>query len=367
MYNGKKVIDVHGHLSAPPHFRGYAMTLMAIRTPQEQSLSIPEAAMQQALDRHLRAMDERNIDTQLLSPRPVAMMQWERPFLVEPWTRTTNDVIHQQCQAHPDRFVGLAQLPQSAGLNIEACCTELERAIDKLGFVGALVNPDPASDSQSPGMDDKAWFPLYQRAEQLQATLIVHPSISKDPRLEHLPHSYQLNNLREEALATLLLEHSDVFDRFPKLRIVICHCGGALRRIMDVGDKVDAINPSQNDDNVVKSSGKPRGGSGGVGVAFKDTESAADRSGNLFFDTCAYDPWFLSAAIHQRGVNRMVFGSEAPGSGSAQLNPVTGKPTDDVVALIDSFQFLSMEQKSAIFHDNPLRVFPLLAKVRNLA
>ena len=58
MYNGKKVIDVHAHMSAPPHFRGYAMTLVAIRTPQEQSLSIPEAAMQQVLEKHLAAMDE---------------------------------------------------------------------------------------------------------------------------------------------------------------------------------------------------------------------------------------------------------------------------------------------------------------------
>jgi predicted TIM-barrel fold metal-dependent hydrolase len=365
MYNGKTVIDVHGHISTPPHFRAYAMTLLSLRTPDEQDLSIPEAAMQQALDRHLQAMDERNIDLQLLSPRPIAMMQWERPFLVEPWTRTTNDVIHQQCARYPERFVGIAQLPQTAGLNIKACCSELERTVDKLGFVGALVNPDPNADALSPGMDDEAWFPLYERAEQLRATLIVHPAISRDKRLEKLPHSYQFNNLREEALATLLLEHSDVFVRFPSLKIVICHCGGALRRIMHIGDKVDAAKASQGEDNIVRSSGKPRGGSGGVGVAFKDTLSVAD-SKNLFFDTCAYDPWFLSGAIHQRGVERMVFGSECPGSGSAQINPVTGRVSDDVVALIDNFDFLTVDQKTEIFHDNPVKVFPLLSKVRKL-
>ena len=365
MYNGKKVIDVHGHLSTPPHFRAHAMNLHALRTPGGGGVQIPEAAMNQALERHLRIMTERNIDLQLISPRPVAMMQWERPFLVEPWSRDTNDVIHTQCKMHPDRFVGIAQLPLTSGLNIEACCTELERAIDKLGFAGALVNPDPNGDRQSPGMDDKAWYPLYKRAEQLQATLIVHPSISRDTRIERIPHSYQYNNLTEETLATLLLEHSDVFEKFPKLKIVICHCGGALRRLIEVGDPLDRANSSTGPDNMVRASGEQSGGQVG-GAPVEHPVRHLDVSDNLFFDTCAYDPWFLGAAIRQRGPGRMVFGSEAPGSGSASLNPQTGKASDDVVAIIDHFDFLNAEQKLDIFHNNPLKVFPLLKKIRNI-
>jgi predicted TIM-barrel fold metal-dependent hydrolase len=259
-------------------------------------------------------------------------------------------------------------LPQSRGLNIEACCAELERAIDKLGFVGALVNPDPGGDRLSPGMDDKAWFPLYKRAEQLEATLIVHPSVSRDPRLDRIPHSYQYNNITEETLATLLLEHSDVFEKFPKLRIVICHCGGALRRLIEIGEPIDAVNPSRANDNVITPSGEAAGGQVGSAPKAEDTEPAhtADLSNNLFFDTCAYDPWFLSAAIRQRGVNRMVFGTEAPGSGSAAFNPQTGKAADHVVAIIDKFDFLSTQQKTEILHDNPLRVFPLVKKVRKV-
>jgi len=57
--------------------------------------------MKQALDRHLRLLDERNIDVQLMSPRPVAMLHWERPFLVEAWTKITNKVIAEQCKLFP--------------------------------------------------------------------------------------------------------------------------------------------------------------------------------------------------------------------------------------------------------------------------
>ena len=92
---------------------------------------------------------------------------------------------------------------------------------------------------------------MSEQMEQLDATLVVHPSISRDPRIERIPHNFPFNNLKEETLATLLLENSDVFDKFPKLRIVICHCGGHLRRIIDEGQVIDASQPSRGPDNVV--------------------------------------------------------------------------------------------------------------------
>lgn len=367
MYKGVSVIDVHGHLSTPPHFRAHAMNLVALRTPGESALAIPEAAMKQALDRHLRMMDERNIDVQLISPRPVAMLHWERPFLVEAWSRTTNDTIAGQCKLYPNRFAGVAQLPQSPELNISACVKELERAVRELGFVGAILNPDPGANRQAPGVDASAWFPLYEAAEGLNATLVIHPSISRDPRIERIPHSYQYNNMTEEALATLLYEHSDVFKRFPKLRIVVCHCGGCLRRLLEIGDVFDNSDPNSP---VIGASGEQGGGQVGTAIATQAAVTSVERhdwADNLFFDTCAYDPWFLGAAIRQYGPKRMVFGTEAPGSGTAILNPQTGKPSDDVVAIIDRFDFLSDADKKAMFHDNPLRVFPLLKGKAGLA
>jgi 4-oxalmesaconate hydratase len=85
-----------------------------------------------------------------------------------------------------------------------------------------------------------------------------------------------------------------------------------------------------------------------------------DLSRNLFFDTCAYDSSFLTAALRQHGIQSMAFGTETPGAGSATINPITGRPADDVLATIDAFDFLSNEQKTDLVYTNPLRVFPLL-------
>jgi predicted TIM-barrel fold metal-dependent hydrolase len=364
MFGGKTVIDVHGHMSTPPQFRAFAYNLIALRTPGDE-LILTEAQLKAPIERHLRLLDSHHIDVQLISPRPVAMMHWESPYLVRAWTEITNDVIAQQCELWGDRFVGVAQLPQNVDLDTANCVAELERCAD-LGFVGATVNPDPGGDGRCPGMNAPYWYPLYASAEALGMTLVVHPSISKDPRVEIIAHSYQFNNVKEEALATLLLEQSDVFARYPRLKVVICHCGGALNRMLARGKPVDAVKQAHGIDTTVRDSGEESGGS--VGIAKKrKTRARVDVSANLFFDTCSYDPHFLAAAIKQRGVDRMVFGTEVPGSGSDLLNPETGAAADDVLALIDSFDFLTAEDKLQIVHHNPLRMFPLLAKSRALA
>ena len=216
-------------------------------------------------------------------------------------------------------------------------------------------------------MDDEAWFPLYEKAEELQATLVVHPSISRDPRLDRIPHSYQYNNMTEETLATLLLENSDVFQRFPKLKILICHCGGCLRRLMEAGEVVDATKPSRGADNVIGLTGEHGGGQAtakAAAVEYTPPSEAGSQANNLFFDTCSYDPFYLAAAIRQRGP-KTVWRSEAPKHRvrvRLQRNPITGKPADDILATIDSFDFLSEAQKIQMVNTNPLKFFPLLAK-----
>ncbi len=359
MFSGRAVIDVHGHISTPPQFRGFAFNLIALRNPASR-LTLSDQDMKPGLERHLKMLDRQGIDFQLISPRPVGMMQWEDQCLVDTWTEITNDVIAQQCAMYPQRFGGVAQLPQTRGGVIRKCVDELERCVKTLGFVGALLNPDPAGDRQSPGLNADYWFPLYEAAERLDATLVVHPSITRDPRLSGIPNAYQYNSLTEETLATLLLEHSDVFSRFPKLRIVVCHCGGAPRRLLERGAIFDATNPSRGVDNTVGNSGETAGGQVGIKMTKKE-KKRADLTQNLYFDTCAYDPHFLTCALKQRGPERMIFGTEVPGSGSDLLNPKTGKQSDDVLAIIAGFDFLSTEDKIRIVHDNPKKVFPLLS------
>ncbi len=277
--------------------------------------------------RHLQAMDERNIDIQLISNHPVHMWHWETPEVQQIWCRTVNDAIAQKVRLRPDRFIGVGQLPQNAQLETSTCVAELEYCINELGFVGVMVNPDPGADHTAPGMQYEYWYPLYEKAEALGATLMIHASIWRNPALKGIPHHYQINNAMSEFLAGLALEHSDVFKTFPNLKVFISHCGGALNRFAPE-DKIH-------------------------------TYGRMPLPDNLFYDTCVYDIDFLATGIKQHGAHRILFGTEAPGAGGITVR-ADGRKSDDLVPVIDSLDFLTPDQKLDIFSRNALRFFPLL-------
>lgn len=348
MFSDYEVVDVHGHMMSPPQFRAYAYGIVSNRNFGDNRLHIKDEALSKVVGHHVNLLDERNIDVQFISPRPVAMMHWERPPQTELWTKTTNDVIAQQCSLKSDRLFGIGQLPQSIHSDTGNCVEELHRCIEDLGFVGMLMNTDPNGDGQTPGVDQPYWYPLYEVAESLSCTLLLHPSLSRNPKLDRIPHSFQYNFLVEETLATLLYEYSDVFDRFPDLRIVVCHCGGAPNRLLRISDKPGGA----------RDSGLAPGGSVNMPVD-REIEEVPDRSANLFFDTCAYDIDYLRTVFRQRGAEQMLFGTEAPGAGTAFINPATNRPADDLVPLIEALGLLSDSQLKAVFSENVRRVFPI--------
>lgn len=335
MYNGTKVLDLHAHVSMPTSVTAYLATLLAFNTGTRNPLTAagpatspsPEDTLAAAV-RHVAYIDERQIDVQVIGPRPYLMLGWMPPHLLHYWTQVVNDAIAAQVSCYPDRFLGACQLP----INSDAPDTghvlpELDRCVNDLGFVAAYLAPDPKGQRTTPGVDAAFWYPLYARCQELNVPLIVHGTNCMDPRLEPLYGNNQIGFAIEQFLATHLFSRTDVFDRFPQLRVMICHCGGALDRFIKSDPHV----------------------------------SQRDLRDNLFFDTCAHDLDYLTAAIRQRTVPQTVFGTEAPGSGAA-VRPAEepGKTGDDLVPVISSFGWLSEEDRLDIFHRNPIRVVPQL-------
>lgn len=333
MYNDVKVLDVHGHVSHP--FGGMGQMLMfmqAVNAPMPSPIGtrgargagLGEEDFAKTVGRHVAELDDRGIDHQVIGPRPFLMLGSIGDNLLPAWTSLVNDAIHQQCQMHPERFVGAAQLPQNAHADDTThCLDELNRCVDEYGFQGVYVSPDPEGERNSPGMHDPYWYPIYEACQGRGLPIIVHGTNCNDPRFAAVPHSYQLGFVSEQYWANQILSHSDVFEKFPELKVIICHCGGALDRWIP------------NDPHL----------------------SQKNLSNNLFYDTCAHDEPYLECAIKQRTPARMCFGSEVPGSGSA-LREGSGRPADDLVPIIGGFDFLSEDDKTTIFHDNPARLFP---------
>lgn len=343
MYKDIKVLDLHSHIRWQPAATTFLNYLLSVNHPVEspirggrsvqpgerRSEGMLDEDWKAAADKHAAYLDAREIDIQVLGPHPVEFNGWLPRHLFESWTSYTNDAIFKMTQMRPDKFTGAAMLPQIATeVDSRHMLPELERCVNEYGFVAAYVSPDISGKRDSPGMNDEYWYPLYEKAAELDIPLIIHGTNGQDPRFAGVPHNYQLAFATEQHIATQLLRWGKQFELFPNLRVVMCHMGGSLDRFIK---ESESLNPGH------------------------------DTTRNMFFDTCAYDLDYLTTAIKQRGVQNCCFGVEAPGSGQT-VRPETGRTSDDLVPVISALDFLSEQDRIDIFHNNPARVCPGLAK-----
>ncbi|PQA87632.1 amidohydrolase family protein [Hyphococcus luteus] len=330
------IIDCHGHVSAPADLWVYKSLLLSHRG--EHGRKFPEISDEELLRYankkemapcgHLDMLDRVGTKLQLLSPRPFQMMHSEKPGKLVHWfTEESNNIIARQVELMPDRFIGVAGLPQVAGDPVEVVLPELERAVVKLGFKGCLLNPDPFENSgvEPPPLGDRYWYPLYEKLCELDVPAHIH---SAGSRSERAP--YTLNFLLEETMAVYGLLVSDVFKDFPDLKIVVSHGGGAIP--FHVGR--------------FRASAIRRGG------------DFIEEMRNLYYDTVLYSEEALRLLIKTVGADRCLFGAECPGVGSA-VDPDTGVTLDDIAPFIKGFEWLSEEEKTMIFSGNAKKVFKL--------
>jgi 4-oxalmesaconate hydratase len=79
----------------------------------------------------------------------------------------------------------------------------------------------------------------------------------------------------------------------------------------------------------------------------------------FWFDTVLHYPPSLELLLRTVGPERVLFGTEKPGSGSAP-NPATGRDFDDIRPVIEGFDFLTESDRAAVFEHNARAFFPAL-------
>lgn len=290
---------------------------------------IPDEAVRKVAEELVAINDSVGTDVQFISPRPYLQMHSVKPARVtELWTRHCNDIVARVVAMFPDRFRGVAGLPQfmHESPSVRAVA-ELERCVNELGFVGCLINPDPTEGSElpPPGLGDPFWHPLYEAMTRLDVPGLIHSAGSCSPR-----ESYTLKFINEESIAVVSLLGSDTFDKFPNLKIVVAHGGGAIPYQM----------------------GRFRSWS----VRKGQKEAFDDQLKKLHFDTCNYSKEATELLLKVAGVKNVLFGTEKPGTGSAR-DPLTGRDYDDMKPVIESIEWLTSKDREDIFECNCRRLY----------
>lgn len=193
-----------------------------------------QPALRQRLDDlgalRLKEMDEAGIDVQVISHGSPSTQRIDADTAV-PLARRANDRLHEAVRAHPDRFAGFAALPTA---NPSAAADELERAVTKLGFKGAMVH----GPTNGVFFDDRRFWPIFERAQALDVPLYVHPSaphpavveayykdyLKQFPQLITAAWGYTV----ETATQGVRLVLSGVFDAYPRVKVILGHLGESL-------------------------------------------------------------------------------------------------------------------------------------------
>jgi aminocarboxymuconate-semialdehyde decarboxylase len=199
--------------------------------------------------------------------------------------RLVNDAFAAIVRERPGRFTSLATLPLN---NPEASVAELGRVMDTLGFRGVMlfgnVNGTPLS--------DRRFWPVYQAADQRNAVCYIHPT---HPLGVEAMSEYWLMPLVgfpfDTTLAAASLVFSGVVERFPHIRWVLGHLGGAIPYLAERLDRGYRAFPSCR-----ANIGRP----------------PSEYLRRFYYDTVNFDPRALRFAIDFAGVSQILAGSDFP-------------------------------------------------------
>jgi 4-oxalmesaconate hydratase len=330
------IIDCHGHYTTAPaalqEYRDAQLARLkypALPVPAEPLISDDE--IRATIEgNQLRIVRERGHDVTIFSPRASAMGHHvDDPATAAAWARVCNDLIYRVTTLFPEYYVGAAQLPQVAGESLDACVAELERAVTELGFVGCNLNPDPAGGFwSSPPLTDEYWFPLYEKMTELDVPGMIHVSTSCNPAAHTLGAHY----LNADTTTFMQLVQGNLFQRFPALRFVIPHGGGAV----------------------------PYHWGRYKGIATREKFPPIEENvmTNVFFDTCVYHQPGIDLLTGVISPDNIVFASEMLGAVRGD-NPDGGFSWDDTRRYVEAAK-LADADRAKIFAGNARRVYPRL-------
>ena len=183
-------------------------------------------------EKRLALMDKYGIERMILSLNAPAIQAIPDLKRAKEVARIANDFLAEQVQKRPARFSGFAALPMQ---DPEAASAELTRCVKELGFKGTMVN----GFSQVNTMDSAVYYdlpqywPFWETVEKLDVPFYLHPrNPAASQQQIYEGHPWLLGPTWAFAVETathaLRLMSSGLFDKYPRLQIILGHLGEGL-------------------------------------------------------------------------------------------------------------------------------------------
>jgi len=288
------VVDCHNHVYPPEYIaaieKGPSAYKLAydregnpiLHSPGDYNIAVPGHRL---MDVREKIIKEAGVDKQIISLTcPGTIL--ETPERAVELARLVNDAFAKIQKERGDHFIPLATLPLNAPA---ASIVELERAVRILGLRGATV----FSNVNGVALSDKRFWPMYEKANELNLTFFMHPTfpVGVEAQLEYMLMPL-VGFLADTTLAAAGLVFSGVVERFPRIKWVLGHLGGAVPYLAERFDRGFEAYPECQKH-----------------INRKPSEYLKS---NFYYDTVNFDLKALQFAIDFAGADHLVAGSDYP-------------------------------------------------------
>jgi aminocarboxymuconate-semialdehyde decarboxylase len=321
------IVDFHNHFYPPAYLEALRSGSSAVQVtidedgnpriyyPGDYNVAVPG---HRDIDYREQVLIEHGVDTQVITLTTPGT-HVEAPATAVRFACLVNDAFAEIRENKRGRFAPLATLPLN---DPAASVKELNRACRELRFPGAML----FSNVNGAGLNEPQFWPIYEAANDLGAVLYIHPT---HPVGVEAMTDYWLmplvGFLMDTTLAAAKLVFTGIPERFPRIRWVLTHMGGAIPYLAERLDRGFE--------------------------AFSECRANISRPPSsylkqFYFDTVNFDRNAIELAISFAGVDRILAGSDYPhmiGSIPKMLASIRGLDRSDA-------------DKAAIFGGNAARL-----------
>jgi aminocarboxymuconate-semialdehyde decarboxylase len=288
-----RIIDVHNHFYPPDYLDALRSGESVVRVEMDSSgnphIHYPgdynvAVAGHRNIAYRQGVLEREGVDTQVITLTTPGT-HVESPAIAVRYARLVNDAFAAIVAERAPRFAALATLPLN---DPTASLTEFRRAVEELHLPGAML----FSNVNGVALADQRFWPLYEAADAYGAVLHIHPT---SPVGVEAMTDYWLmplvGFLFDTTLAAAHLVFSGVAERFPRIKWILSHLGGAIPYL---AERLD------------------RGYQNFAECRTHITRPPSEYLRNWYYDTVNFDPHALRLAIEFAGAEHILAGSDYP-------------------------------------------------------
>jgi aminocarboxymuconate-semialdehyde decarboxylase len=326
-----KVIDVHTHMlnnaylaSLKKHGGGYKVKKVAGGQTGIVKDGAPFMTLMPGMfDYELRieAMDRAGVDLAIVTLTSPNVF-WGSAKASLAAARAMNDDMAAQSRRFPGRIRFMCSLPwQHAKLAV----AELKRACDELGAVGVmqLASVDGVS------LTDRRFAPVWKEIDRRGLPVLIHPSAPPGTKqLDVMKYNLiaSVGFMFDTSLSVSRMIFDGFLDRYPDLKIIAAHGGGALPYL-----------------------------AGRLDICFENMPACREKISQkpstylkrIYYDSVVFQQESLELAIKVGGEDRVLYGSDYPHN------------IGDMKGCLSRVDALPPAQRDAVRGGNAMRIFKL--------